>query len=319
MTDDTDYQPAGTAATLNDVAQSFLALRAATLTSGREVRRVVERDLLPWLGARPIATIGRAEIMQLIESRARTAPRAAALLLGYIKQIWLHAEDRELLAVNRVSSLRSARIHPALRPRPRQRMLSDAELRRFWSHAGDGGMHTLTVLALRLILVTGQRPGEVAGMRWSELAGATWIIPPARRGKTRTRHVVPLPELAQALLAAARADAARAGRNRHRPAHEHVFTIRNGQPLTVSALGRAVHRQGTRLHLEHPPWTPHDLRRTCRTHLAACGIADEIAERVIGHAPRGIVATYNLHRYQAEIRAALEAWCERLLGIVTGD
>jgi integrase len=63
-------------------------------------------------------------------------------------------------------------------------------------------------------------------------------------------------------------------------------------------------------------WVLHDLRRTCRTSMAAIGVMPFVAELVIGHTQRGIHAVYDLHRYDKEKRAALEAWEARLLSIV---
>ena len=78
------------------------------------------------------------------------------------------------------------------------------------------------------------------------------------------------------------------------------------------AVARNLERFGT------AAWTPHDLRRTMRTGLAALGIPHEIAERVVGHAQDRITATYNQHSYDCEKRAALDAWARRLSAI-TGD
>ena len=69
---------------------------------------------------------------------------------------------------------------------------------------------------------------------------------------------------------------------------------------------------------EHDRWTPHDLRRTCRTGLSATGTPDHVAELVIGHGRQGITRVYDLHRYDREKRAALEAWVRRLLRIAEG-
>jgi integrase len=66
-------------------------------------------------------------------------------------------------------------------------------------------------------------------------------------------------------------------------------------------------------------WTPHDLRRTMRTGLELpASVRPDIAEMVIGHGKRGIVAVYDRHEFDAERRAALEAWDRRLGLIVAG-
>jgi integrase len=60
----------------------------------------------------------------------------------------------------------------------------------------------------------------------------------------------------------------------------------------------------------------HDLRRTARSGMAACGVLDEVAERVLNHAPARLIGVYNRHTYEAEKRAALQAWADRLRLIV---
>ena len=59
-------------------------------------------------------------------------------------------------------------------------------------------------------------------------------------------------------------------------------------------------------------------RRTMRTGLSACKVRPDVAELTIGHTKTGIVAVYDQHQFDAERRAALEAWERRLLVIVAG-
>jgi integrase len=63
-------------------------------------------------------------------------------------------------------------------------------------------------------------------------------------------------------------------------------------------------------------WTLHDLRRTMRTGLSACGVATEISERVIGHAPGGLVRVYDKHDFLQAKYEALHLWSERLQRLV---
>ena len=65
------------------------------------------------------------------------------------------------------------------------------------------------------------------------------------------------------------------------------------------------------------PWRIHDLRRTARTHLAALGVPDLVAELILGHAKRGLQKVYDQHRYEPEMRQALEKWAARLRSIVS--
>jgi integrase len=305
--------------TVADLVDAFDKARLAVLDSGKEIRRYFDRDLLPVLGKRKVKTIRRRDIIALIEARALEAPRAAALLLTYTKLLFSYAEDREYIELSPATGLKALRINKAMATVQRGRTLDDEELRTFWTAADTCGIHRLTAIALKLILVTGQRPGEVCGMVWGEIQDRTWTMPAARR-KTEVGHSVFLTDTALDLLEQARVEAQRLNERRDWPASPFIFEHRQGQAATPRGLSRALVRYAADLgNKDHPDWgnwTPHDLRRTCRTRLAEIGINSEIAERVIGHAPKGIVGVYDQHRYQDEIRIALESWERRLLGII---
>jgi integrase len=235
---------------------------------------------------------------------AQDHPRQAGLVLNYLKQLFVWAEDREIIDASPVATLTASKIGTGLTPAARSRVLAEPEIKALWGLTQPpNGMQTVTLSALQMILLSGQRPGEVSGMQWDEIKGDTWIIPPERRGKTKDAHAVPLTETAQGLLHRAGATGA------------YVFSARDGRPIGATAVARAVRRCGHCMGSETPLWRPHDLRRTMRTGLAAIGIPEHIAELTIGHVRQGIAAVYDQHRYDAEKRAALEAWETRLLGI----
>ncbi|EIC20820.1 tyrosine-type recombinase/integrase [Thiorhodovibrio frisius] len=305
--------------TIAALVDRFCKSREGRLHTANEARGYLERDLIPVMGKRRIDTVKRSDIISLVEARALKAPRAAALLLTYIKQLFSFAEDRELLPLSPATGIKPAKIDKALKPRKRRRVLDDDEIRALWN--GEAGTRGLTLIALKLILLTGQRPVEVLGMSWSEIDGETWIIPAARRRKTDTEHRVYLTKTALALLEQAKEESARLATRRKWKPSDFVFVHRDGgKPATVAGLDRAVARavapMANKSNADWGHWTPHDLRRTCRTRLAALGVSEEVAERTIGHGKTGVVAVYNQHDYSAENRAAWEKWERALLGIV---
>jgi integrase len=308
--------------TVEDAVKRYCRQHVDGLKSGDAVRRYFERDVVPVIGSRKLKNVRRAEIIELVESKATETPRAGALLLTHIKGLFSWAVDRELIEASPAAGIRAAKVNRAMKPRQRARVLDDEEVKAFWTAADGCGLHRLTAIALKLVLVTGQRPGEVAGMRWSEIDGKVWTIPGARRLKTETEQRVPLTDTAEDLLAQAKAEVKRLAHRRKWEAGDFVFAARPSGGITVHALDRAVARYrealGNKEQADWGYWTPHDLRRTCRTGLSASGVSEEIAERAIGHGHKGIVATYNHHRYDAEKRTALEAWERRLRGIIEG-
>jgi integrase len=159
-----------------------------------------------------------------------------------------------------------------------------------------------TAAALRLILVTGQRPGEIRAMHWDEVQGAWWTIP-NEKTKNETTHRVPLTALALELLG--------------ERAEGFVFPTRG----KLGHLGDTALNHACRVNMAHfgiEPWTPHDLRRTVGTRLGELGFNRLVQDKVLNHADRTVGGIYDLHSYDREKRQALGAWERRLGMIVLG-
>jgi integrase len=187
-------------------------------------------------------------------------------------------------------------------PQARDRVLSGEEIVGFWKAAG--AMPAPIAAALKLLLLTGSRLNEVARMERPELSedGATWLIP-GRRTKNGKPHQVPLPPLAQALVASV-------------PRIE-------GQALVFGKIsGWARIKDRLDEAMGNPPhWVLHDLRRTAATGMAEIGIAPHIVEAALNHvsgAKAGVAGTYNRAAYAPEKRAALERWAAHIEGQVSG-
>lgn len=313
--------------TIKELAGEWLDRHATGLKSEKAIRSLIVGDLIKALGSRKVSDIRRRHVIEVIEAKAENAPRQAGHLLVYARKMLDFAVDRDFIPANPLAGLKPSSItvkgkRDPLRQVARARVLDPDEIRAFWSNVETCGLHLLTALALKLVLVTGQRPGEVAGMHPREIAGNIWTIPAARRGKTETAHSVYLTPTALAIIADAQAEVARLADRRTVPASGHIFEAWPGKPVNNSALARAVDRMAQALGAKDVPpwgrWTPHDLRRTMRTGLSACRVRPDIAEMTIGHVKQGIIAVYDQHGFEAERRAALEAWEARLLAIVDG-
>jgi integrase len=313
--------------TIKELAGEWLDRHASGLKSEKAIRSLIEGELVKALGPRKVSDIRRRHVIEVIEAKAETAPRQAGHLLVYSRKMLDYAVDRDFIPANPLAGLKPASItvkgkRDPLRQVARGRILDSDEIRTFWTAAETCGMHRLTALALKLVLATGQRPGEVAGLHLSEIEGTVWTIPAARRGKTDTSHTVHLTATALAVIDAAKAELARLQDRRFVKATGHIFEAWPGKPVNNAALARAVERAAGALGAKDVKpwgrWTPHDLRRSMRTGLSACRIRPDIAEMVIGHTKKGIVATYDRHGFEAERRAALEAREARLVQIVAG-
>ena len=305
--------------TVADLAEEWLDRQASGLKSAATVRSLVKTDILPALGKLKVTDVRRRDVIDMVEAKAETAPRSAGQLLIYARRMLTYAADREIIPFNPAADLKPASItvkgqRDPLRQNKRERVLDADEIRALWANAETCGMHRMTALALKMILVTGQRPGEVAGMHADEINGRVWTIPSARRGKTETAHAVHLTDTALEILDAA------AEARRHRAGH--IFQARRGEPLERSTLTKSVPKYTEALGNKADPtdghWRPHDLRRTMRTGLSACGFSRDVAKIVTGHVIPGVDGIYDRHHYRPERKAALEAWEHRLGAILEG-
>jgi integrase len=294
---------------------------------GASVRAQFDRHVFGKLGDMPIREVGRAALLELVDNtKAAGKRRTAHHLFANLRQMLDFAVEREHIDRNPLAALRTRKI--VGKPKARDRALADWETTRLLQRLPIVGLHVVTVLALRFVLATGQRPDEVAGMRKAELheGGTLWRIPPGRY-KTNMEQLVPLSKYAQDLLAEAA---------RYNGDSEHVFPSPTNKPATLGvpavdrpidrhSLSKAIARKlGTAVAKDAIPaqgelgiarFVPHDLRRTMRTGLAALGVPDHIGEKVLGHRLSGVLAVYNQHDYIPERRDALDRWGEKLTAL----
>jgi integrase len=191
-------------------------------------------------------------------------------------------------------------------PRARDRTLAAKEITAFWTATDTLGEPFAALL--KLLLLTGCRLNEVAGMRWAELGDdGQWLIP-GDRTKNHRAHVVPLPPQARELL----------NKVKRIEGSEYAFTTTGKSPVSGwSKLKAKIDKQMK----PTTPWVLHDLRRTAATGMAEIGIAPHIVEAALNHvsgARAGVAGTYNRAAYAPEKRAALERWADHVDGLVSG-
>lgn len=244
------------------------------------------------LNDRPIDQIKRRDVVKVLdEIVAAGTPFRANRALAAIKKLMNWCLDRGVIEANVLSALQ-----PPTKEVARDRVLSDDELRACWAGADEEGFPFGT--CTKLMILTGQRRSEVAGMRWSEvdLEKALSTIP-AKRAKNATLHVVPLAPLVVELLKA----------TPRFLQSDLVFTT-NGR-TAVSGFGRVKRRLDSQVRSE--AWRFHDLRRTVATNMAMSGTSPHVIEAVLNHKTgivSGVAAIYNRHTYLDEKRHALVQW-----------
>jgi integrase len=312
-----------------NVANDYLRRKVAGQRRAREAERILRNVLVAAWGTRPIGEITRRDVVRLVEAiDDRGAPIYAALVFSHARSLFNWAINRGSYGLEhspcdrvRVGDLVSRR------KQPRQRVLSDDELRCLWKATGQMGYPWRQMF--RLIILTGTRKTEAAGARWREFsnlddpAKTAWQVPP-ERFKSNATHLVPLS--ADALAAVAELPRFRHG--------DHLFSFSYGQrPATVlhqakarlDALMLRYLRALARLRGENPaavtltPWQTHDLRRVVRTKLAALEVNDTVAEMCLGHGRRGLQRVYDQHKYEPQMRRALALWASELDRIVAPE
>jgi integrase len=264
--------------------------------------------------SKPVASITTKQIGDLIrdvrrngipgaERRNRDASDARArhfhsILSAFFN--WLKDDERQI-TVSPVASLK----RPAA-GKSRERVLTTEEIKKFWMATDQVGEPFGA--ALKIMLLTGARKNEVAGMRRSELDGnvSTWSLPGART-KNKKPYIVPLSPLASQIISDAKS-----------PSEEIVFSTTGHS--SISGWSKMKPRLD-RLMGDVPHWTIHDLRRSMVTHMAELGIRPDVIELCVNHISGtrgGVAGVYNRSELMAERRAAMLAWSKRVISIVKG-
>lgn len=288
---------------------------------GAEVRRCFEKDVLPKLGDVAAEDVTRAMVAgRLDEVVERGAPIIARNLLGDLRQMYGFGIKRGHVEHDPTSHLKRDDFGTKVE---RDRVLSEAEVRELNRKLPAADMWDSSAGAIWIMLATCCRVGEISQARIADvdIEAGEWHIPPdnSKNGKA---HTVYLSEFAKGHFRTLIERAQKLDKKcvwvmpaKNRP-DEHVclkslakqIGDRQRGPEGKPMKGRT--RLVEALVLPGGKWTPHDLRRTGATMMAALGIEPHVIERCLNHVEQNkLVRIYQRHSYEAEMR---EAW--RLLG-----
>lgn len=294
-----------------------------------EVGRMFKGMLTP-IADLPAASITRGKAFEFLES-LRGAPVLAARLRMELGGAWDYALDADRIPSDTPNwwrlvmrgRLKSAgRKIEGVSMGGQKRVLSDEEVGTLLRWLPN--LSLTTADALILYLWTGTRGGEIVSMLESEVVeepdGLWWTIPKHKTKNARRERAtdlrVPLVGRAEAVVRR-RIEASKSGI---------VFEGSHGKEMsqTVIKAGVYYHQpycktapKHDRLRLPVTHWSPHDLRRTTRTMLAAMGCPDSVAEAVLGHVQPGIVGVYNRYSYDKERRHWLTLLSQKLEQLAT--
>jgi integrase len=299
-----------TAGTIRALLPAYLASKEHLRSHG-EVRRILERYVLPVLGDRFADSVTRGEVTSLIDAIAARAPVQARAVHAQLSAFYTWALPR----LDRLPSNPCRDAGRPVKPAARGRVLTEEELRALWQCAEETG--GTWGAALRLLLLTGARRSEVFEADQAEfnLAEKIWEVP-ANRAKNGVPHIIPLSEPAVALLK----------RIPNVEGSTKLFPARGNLENGSSGISKLQRRLRTSVdeklgREEGERWTLHDLRRTVATGLQRLGTRFEVTEALLNHvsgAKSGVAGVYQRHDWKTEKRAALLAWARELDRIVTG-
>ena len=287
--------------TFEVVAREWHENRLSKWTPGhaKKILKRLETHVFPRIGNCPIAEIGTPELLVVMRKIEEHGAEMAHRLLQVCGQVFIYAVVTQRVAINPAISLRGA-----LKPVAKKSYayIKPNELPEYLQKLDTYDGSEQTKLAMKFLLYTFVRSGELRGAAWSEIDfdKAEWRIP-AERMKMRDPHIVPLSRQAIEIL------------NKLKPITGnwlHVFPNQHkptGQ-MSENTILYALYRMGY-----HSRATAHGFRSTASTILNENGFPPDVIERQLAHSERDKVrAAYNYAQYLRERREMMQWWADYL-------
>jgi integrase len=285
------------------VADEWMTKQRAKWTDGHaeRVKRSLEADLYPHIGKRPIAELGAPELLAVLRKiEARGAHEQRERVQQRASMVFRYGIATSRCERDPVADLRGAFTSPT---RYNYAALAQKDLPEFFAKLSEYDGEPTTKLALRLLVLTFVRTGELRGSRWSEfdLNAAEWRIPAERMKMRRHEHIVPLSR--QALHVLRELQSLTGGGALLFPSRSKVT-----QPISENTILYALYRMGY-----HNRATGHGFRSTASTILNELGFHGDVIERQLAHSSKNKVrAAYNKAQYLPERARMMQQWADLL-------
>lgn len=302
--------------TYEDLVRIYLESLDNATTRG-EIDRLLQKDARPILKGKRVTEIEPSDIRAVLaKARKRGAKRVVFMLHSYLHAAFVYAiGEQEIdgllfpLTGNPVAAVKK----PESGMTPCSRVLSKEEIQGLWFALDQDvdRLSPMTIGAIRLMLLTGQRLQEILRTRWDQLDfdEATWSFS-REQTKTKRPHLLPLTPMITDVLRTI----PRLGLLVFPHSRQADGTPEREMPFRT--ISQAIERVGARHGLD--PFTPRDLRRTCTTHWARIGIQPSVRFLLQNRAVNDIEEThYNLYDGLPEKRRALEVWEHELRRLLT--
>ena len=300
--------------TVAEAVDQFFKKNSEGKRSASHVKYRLDRLSVSSIGNKKIRDVTKQNIIAVLEKIAegqkegKTAKLLAGEVLITAKRLWRYAETHEWVALSCIATLQRKDFDAAYKPRQvRLRLDEIAELWRALNDPLRCKSDPVSIAAIKLLILTGQRESEVAEAEWHEfdLDAGIWYIP-ASRTKMERSHRVHLAPQALAVLEAVRPITGES---------KFVFLspLKENQPIWGRSLNNALATLFRLGHLKKvTPCHIHDLRRSLISGLPDLGFAAHIGHKIANHRLQGVFAIYNHAEYMDERKAALFLWAERI-------
>jgi len=287
---------------LRSVAQDYLDAKAGTI-------KPRSHELLTWyllegphlkpLLSMPVDRVERRDIAaRLLAASKNSGVHTSIALRSAVSAMFSWAMQMGICDANPVVNAFKPKT-----PESRARVLSSTELTGIWRSLANDDYGKV----IKLLVLTGCRRQEIAGMRWSEFAPdmTTWTLP-GERSKNGLAHTLPVTPLMRSIIDSVP----------RRDRFDILFGYRHGFTSWVQGKQALDERLGL------PPWRVHDVRRSVASGLGDLGFQPHIIEQILNHQSghrRGVAGTYNKSIYEREVRAAMALWSDHVCALVEGN
>lgn len=267
--------------------------------SAPETERMLRHDLLPRFGNYPVTKVRRPDIQSMLaEIVDRGAPVLAGRVLANTRKFFNWCIEQEYCEMNpcdRISQPVSAR------KSRRDRVLTDDEIGRIWGASFSLPVHGRAFI--QLLILTGQRRGEVAQIQRRQIEGDLWTIPGdiAKNGKP---NLVPLNALSEIVI-----EWIQRYWRKEEPDDLYLLSGTNGlRPFSgFSKLKKEIDEVS-----KVKDWRWHDLRRTLATRVSEKGVPPHVVRALLNHTDQSVTAIYNRYEYLEEKKEALKLWARHV-------
>ena len=253
-----------------------------------EMERIAKRHLLPKFRRQQVGEISTHDLTRIIDQLIDT-PRECSATFTAARTLFRWMAQRRLISRSPLEN-----VPVPVKNEARIRVLTDDELVAVWRACDSPEPFNPEFAGIvKMLILTGQRKGQVSKMRGEWIAGER-VVWPAEAMKSKRAHTIPLAPMASATL-------------ERFPQSGFVFLGRSkDKPFNGFSKAKADFDRRANI----PPWTLHDLRRTFSTGIAKLGVLPHIKEHILAHgsAKDAVEAIYDLHRYENEMMQALQLW-----------